>query len=169
MSEDIKEAEITRRVRGKPRKDREVRDAPLMLAPEEGGFPPLPEEAQEDERFVYRWVRVMLDGKDDVENVLRREREGWVFVTPETLPGSYKMPVRATGAGSGAVGVGDVALMRLPREIAEARRRWLDKRAADQMQAVNSQLYRENDHRMPIFNESKTAVRTGRNAEFDPN
>lgn len=166
---EIAEGEITRRVRGRPRAERRVKDEPLMLPPEQGGFPPLPQEAQEDERFVYRWVRVMLDGKDDVENVLRREREGWVFVKPEELPGSYKMPVRASGSGSGAVGIGDVALMRLPREIAEARRRWLEKKAADNMRAVDRQLYRENDHRMPIFNESRTAVKVGRNAEFDPN
>ena len=169
---DMTETEISTRrrtTRGNPRSVRVAREDLAMSPPsEDTGLPELPEEAVNDERFVYRWTRVELDGEEDVKNILRRERDGWVFVKPDDLPGSYKMPVRATGNAKGVVGIDDVALMRLPREIAEARRRWLDKKAADQMQAVNRQLYRENDPRMPIFNESRTAVRVGRNAEFDP-
>lgn len=174
MSDDVNESEITkrRRVRTAPQGERKIKEESLMLAPAEEDNLKLPEEAENDERFVYRWVRVQLSlpqggYEEDVKNILKREREGWVFVKPEDLPGSYTMPVRATGSAKGVVGVDDVALMKLPREIADARRRWQEKKAADLMQAVNRQLYRENDPRMPIFNESKTAVRVGRNAEFD--
>lgn len=164
---EIDEAEITKRRRG--RTTRPTRAEVVMMQDDDGGLPSLPPEFDEDERYVYRWVRVELAGQDDIKNVLRRERIGWTFVKPEDVPNSYKMPVRVTGSNKGVVGIDDVALMKLPREIAEARRRWQDKKAADLMQAVNRQLYRENDPRMPIFNESKSSVRVGRNAEFDPN
>lgn len=167
---ELTEAEITQRRRtprnGRP--SRTTRDEVVMMPDDEGALPRLPQEAEEDERFVYRWCRVELGGEEDMKNVLRLERAGWVFVKPEDLPGAYKMPIRATGNAKGAVGIDDVALMRLPREIAEARRRWQDKKASDLMQAVDRQLYRENDPRMPIFNESRSSVRVGRNAEFDP-
>ena len=156
--------------------DRVVQDAPqaerelvgdVRVAPEEGDLPRLPQEALNDERFVYRWVRVELGGEEDMKNILRREREGWRFCRAEDVPGFNRLPLRSVGYTRGTVGVNDVALARLPREIAMARKAMVEKRATELMQAVNSQLLRDNDPRMPIFNESKSTVRVGRNAEFD--
>lgn len=133
----------------------------------DGRLPELPKEALNDERFVYKYVRVLLDGEDDVKNISDYERLGWRFCRPEDIPGVHNMPVRTLGFCRGAVGIGDVAIAKLPREIAEARRKLHEKRTAEMMQAINSQLLREGDSRMPTFNESRSIVRTGRAAEFD--
>lgn len=134
---------------------------------EEGTLPPLPVTS---DGFVYRWLRVAVRGEDDVQNISRRLREGWELVKPETLPKEFKglsTLVRDYGKVSGIVGIDDVALGRIQRHIAEARQELVELEAAEMMQAVNSDLMRNNDTRMPISNESKSTVRKGRNAHFD--
>ena len=32
-----------------------------------------------DEGFVLRWIRIMLDGQEDFQNIGKKEREGWTF------------------------------------------------------------------------------------------
>jgi hypothetical protein len=131
---------------------------------EEGTLPQLPPV----DEFVYRWLRVAIRGEDDVQNIARRTREGWKFVTREELPKAYQnLPVRDYGKMSGVVGIDDVALGKLPRHIAEARQEWNELQAAEMMQAVDADLMRNNDTRMPISNESKSTLRRGRNAHFD--
>jgi hypothetical protein len=136
---------------------------------QDGRLPEFPEEAQKDERFVYRWVRVTLDGEDDIKNITTAERMGWRFCRPEDIPGVHNLPARTLGYCRGAVGISDVAVAKLPREVAVARRKLHEKQTAERMQAINSQLLREGDQRMPTFNESRSTVRTGRAAEFDAN
>ena len=131
------------------------------------GLPKLSDAAERDERFVYRWIRVQLDGEDDNSNILAAEADGWRFCVPEDVPDGHKLPVRSVGYCGGAVGDGDVALARLPREIMVARNKLNERKGTEMLQAVNSQLLREGDPRVPVFNDTRTIVRTGRNAEFD--
>lgn len=158
-----------REIRLAPVEDREVLLSKISVDQAEGRLPKLPEAAQNDERFVYRYIRVAIAGEVDVENIQKREREGWRFVTPKDVPDGHLLPALIGGPLNGKVGLGDLAMARLPREIAEARMKMIAQRSKEQVAAVNSQLLREHDPRMPIFNESRTAVRVGRNAEFDPN
>jgi hypothetical protein len=133
---------------------------------EEGTLPQLPVTS---DGFVYRWLRVAVRGEDDVQNISRRQREGWELVKPEELPKEFKnlsTLVRDYGKVSGIVGIDDVALGRIPRQTAEARQELVELEAAEMMQAVNADLMRNNDTRMPISNESKSTLRRGRNAHF---
>jgi hypothetical protein len=129
----------------------------------------LPQMPVTSDGFVYRWLRVAIRGEDDLQNISRRQREGWEFVKPETLPPELQTlnhMLRDYGKVTGIVGIDDVALGRLPRKIAEARQELVELEAAEMMQAVNADLMRNNDTRMPISNESKSTVRRGRNAQF---
>ena len=160
---------MTREIRVTPLEEREIRLEDVDVRPNAGKQLSLPEAAMRDERFVYRYIRVMLEGQTDIESIQNREREGWRFVGQKDVPDGHLLPAVIGGPLNGKVGIGDVALARLPREIAEARMKLLAKASTDQMRAVNSQLLRDHDPRMPVFNDSRTAVRVGRGAEFDPN
>jgi hypothetical protein len=126
----------------------------------------LPELPPAPEGFVYRWVRVTLQGKDDVNNISRYKRSGWEFVKPEDF-GQAEAPLLNYGTLEGYVGVGDLALAKLPADVADARQELVHQKTRDLMQAVNYDLKQNDDRRMPMFNESKSTSARGREARFD--
>ena len=40
----------------------------------------------DNEGMSLRWIRVSLQGKDDITNVGKKLQTGWVFVTPDEVP-----------------------------------------------------------------------------------
>lgn len=124
----------------------------------------LPKLPEPPEGYVYRWIRVAIQGKDDVTNISKYKRSGWVFVAPDELP---DMPIRDYGTLEGVVGINDVALGKLPADIAEARRELVQNKTDGLIAAVNSQLGKLQDSRMPIHNDSKSTVRRGKEARFE--
>lgn len=126
----------------------------------------LPELPPAPEGYVYRWVRVILGGKDDVQNISRYMRGGWEFVKPEELEGKG-FPVRDFGKLEGIIGINDVALAKLPEDIRDARIELADGRAKNLEASVKHQLGQLQDSKMPIHNESKSSTRRGKEARFD--
>lgn len=118
--------------------------------------------------FVHRWVRVMLDGKDDHSNISKKLSEGYVFVKHDELDARWQhIAKRDSGRYEGYVGVGDVALAKLPLRTAQARQKHYEQRAIDQETAINKQLGKLNDARMPVYNESKSRAAVGRHAQME--
>ena len=117
--------------------------------------------------MVLRWIRVQLRGADDYQNVGKRQRDGWVFVTPDEVPEmSTSSIVKEGGRYAGTVVRGDVALAKMPEGRAIARREHYENKANELMNAVNSQLMSNNDSRMPIYNNSKSTVSGGKSPKF---
>jgi|TARA_A100001391_G_scaffold178406_1_gene142842 hypothetical protein len=117
--------------------------------------------------MVLRWIRIQIRGADDYQNVGKRQRDGWVFVTPDEVPElSTSSIVREGGRYAGTVVRGDVALAKMPEGRAIARNEHYQKKAHDLMNAVNSQLMSNNDSRMPIYNNSKSTVSRGKSPKF---
>jgi hypothetical protein len=117
--------------------------------------------------MVLRWIRIQIRGADDYQNVGKRQRDGWVFVTPDEVPElGASSTVMERGRYAGTVVRGDVALAKMPEDRAIARREYFVKKADDLMNAVNSQLMNSSDSRMPIFNNSKSTVTKGKSPKF---
>jgi len=117
--------------------------------------------------MVLRWIRIQIRGADDYQNVGKRQRDGWVFVTPDEVPEmSTSSIVREGGRYAGTVVRGDVALAKMPEGRAIARREHYQNKASELMNAVNSQLMSNNDSRMPIYNNSKSTVSRGKSPKF---
>ena len=117
--------------------------------------------------MVLRWIRIQIRGADDYQNVGKRQRDGWVFVTPDEVPElSTSSIVREGGRYAGTVVRGDVALAKMPEGRAIARREHYENKANELMNAVNSQLMSNNDSRMPIYNNSKSTVTRGKSPKF---
>lgn len=110
---------------------------------------------------VYRYVRKSIGAEQDVTNYSRALREGWEPVPLKDHP-EMAISVNKSSENSGLIEVGALILCRLPEEIAEGRKRYYAQMNAQQMVAVDNNLMRENDPRMPLFSEKKSEVSFGK-------
>ena len=114
-----------------------------------------------------RWIRISIRGQEDIQNVGKKLQLGWAFVTPDEVPEmALTSFVREEGRYQGAVCRGDVALVKMPAGKVAARRKHYEKKSNDQMDAVNAQLMKSSDSRMPISNTSKSVTTKGRQPSF---
>ena len=112
--------------------------------------------------FVYRWLRESMVGQDDKANMSKRIREGWEPVRSEDHP-EFEAPTIDEGRHAGVIGVGGLLLAKMPVETVEQRRAFYNQMATQQMEAVDSNLMRESDNRMPLSNpERRTQVTFGK-------
>ena len=101
--------------------------------------PPAPE------GFKHRWIRAEVRGYDDRKNISARLREGWELVRSDEYP-DFEAPVVDSGKYEGVFGVGGLVLARMPIETVLEREHYFSQRNADQMEAVDSDMLRENAH-----------------------
>ena len=119
------------------------------------------------EGMSLRWIRISLKGSDDITNVGKKQQAGWVFVTPEEVPEmAITSFVRDEGRYLGTVCRGDLALAKMPAGKVLARRKYYQNKSGDMMDAVNAQLMKNSDSRMPISNTSKSVTTRGRRPSF---
>ena len=57
--------------------------------------------------------------------------------------------------------IGGLLLCKAPEELVDERSDYYNQQARSQMESVDNNLMRENDPRMPLFNERKTRVSFG--------
>lgn len=121
----------------------------------------------DNEGMALRWIRISLKGQDDIANVGKKQQAGWVFVTPDEVPEmAVTSFVRDEGRYLGTVCRGDLALAKMPTDLAESRQEFYEQKSRDAVGAVNAQLMRNSDSRMPISNSSRSRVTTGRQPSF---
>ena len=101
--------------------------------------------------FVYRWLRESMVGQDDKANMSKRIREGWEPVRSDDHP-EFEAPAIEEGKHTGVIGVGGLLLAKMPVETVNQRRDYYNQMATQQMEAVDSNLMRESDNRMPLSN-----------------
>ena len=130
----------------------------------------IPEAVQDrfaNEGMSLAWLRITLKGKDDVGHIGRKMAEGWQFVAKEEVPEMEQTSVvRDEGRYAGAVCRGDVALGKIPTGRIKARKRYYEEKTDSLMKAVDSQLMKGNNSRMPISNTSRSETVRGRTPKF---
>jgi hypothetical protein len=107
--------------------------------------------------YVYRWIATSIMGQADPSNVSKRLRDGWEPVAAKDHP-ELQMYAHNERDGNGSVEMGGLMLCRKTTEMADARNEYFARKALSQMESVDSSFMRENDPRMPLFNERKTQV-----------
>ena len=95
--------------------------------------------------FKHRWIRAETRGFNDSKNVSAKMREGWELVRKDEYP-DFESPVVDTGKYEGVFGVGGLLLARIPEETVAERTAYFNGRNRDQMEAVDSDMLRENAH-----------------------
>ena len=120
-----------------------------------------------NERMTLGWLRMTLKGVDDVKHLGKKLQEGWVFVDLAEVPEmSATSVVRDEGRYAGVVCRGDVGLAKIPTGKYEARSKFYRDKSKAMNNAIDAQLMGNNNSRMPISNNSKSKVVTGRQPNF---
>ena len=111
--------------------------------------------------FRYRWIRAESVGFQDTKNIASRLREGYELVRAEEVENASDYPVLDEGRYKGVIGVGGLLLAKVPIEIAKQRQEYMTRRHAERSEAVNNDLMREQDKRIPIDVDRQTRVTFG--------
>ena len=111
--------------------------------------------------FRYRWIRAESVGFQDTKNIASRLREGYELVRAEEVENASDYPVLDEGRYKGVIGVGGLLLAKVPIEIAKQRQEYMTRRHSERSEAVNNDLMREQDKRMPINVDRQSRVTFG--------
>ena len=111
--------------------------------------------------FRYRWIRAETVGFQDTKNIAGRIREGYELVRAEEIDNVDDFPVLEDGKYKGVIGVGGLLLAKVPIEIAKQRQDYMANRHAERSEAVENDLMKEQDQRMPINVERQSRVTFG--------
>ena len=111
--------------------------------------------------YDYHWVRVSTQGQVDATNVSSKLREGWEPVKATDHPEIIMVAIEQERFKDNVV-IGGLMLCKAPKELVEDRNQYYAAQASAQMNSVDNNLMRENDPRMPLFNELKTKVTFGK-------
>ena len=138
------EGAIDRASRAKTSREKTARRKP-WAPPSMLDAPPAPD------GFKHRWIRAETRGFDDTKNISAKLREGYELVRSDEYP-DFEAPVIDSGKYEGVFGVGGLVLARIPDETVAERTAYFNSRSADQMEAVDSDMMRENAHSTMTIN-----------------
>jgi hypothetical protein len=92
-------------------------------------------------------------GFQDTANVSKKMREGWEFVRSEEIIsrfGKNQYPIIHDGKYAGLIGVAGLVLARIPEEIVKSRAEYFKRITQDRVNAIDSDLMKEQRPEMPI-------------------
>ena len=138
------EGAIDRAARAKTSREKTARRKP-WAPPSMLDAPPAPD------GYKHRWIRAETRGFDDTKNISAKLREGYELVRSDEYP-DFEAPVIDSGKYEGVFGVGGLVLARIPDETVAERTAYFNSRSADQMEAVDSDMMRENAHSTMTIN-----------------
>jgi hypothetical protein len=143
------------------RKPREVEDRQQSMRPQQWKPPELLPEPDKQAGFAYRWIRTSTLGTADPRNLSAKLREGWEPVRIEEQP-KFSLLVDPNSRFKDNIEIGGLLLCKTPEEFVGQRNAHYRVQAESQMDAVDNNLMRQNDPRMPLFNEKKSTVSFGK-------
>jgi len=127
----------------------------VWVPPSSLDAPPAPE------GFRYRWIRAETVGFQDTKNITGRLREGYELVRAEEVENASDYPIVDEGRYKGVIGVGGLLLAKVPEEIAKQREAYMRGQHEARNEAVEHDLMKEQDKRMPINIERQSRVTFG--------
>lgn len=137
---------------GAPKKTRETTARTKTYRPPNALDAPEPN----SDDVKYRWVRVSLQNEDDAKNISKRRAEEWEPVKAEEHP-DFIGPTHEEGRFAGAIGVGDLVLMKNSRENIDGRNDYYKQKTVRQTHAVQFDKMQDvQDPRAKTFNDSKS-------------
>lgn len=143
------------------RTPREVATRQQSMRPQQWRPPELLPEPDKQAGFKYRWIRVATNGQADPRNLSAKLREGWEPVRAEEQP-KFALLVDPNSRYKDNIEIGGLLLCKTPEELVEQRNAYYRQQSDHQMEAVDNTLMRQNDPRMPLFNERKITSSFGK-------
>jgi hypothetical protein len=129
--------------------------------PKQWQAPELLPEPDKQAGFAYRWIRVSMMNSADPRNLSSKLREGWEPVRAEEQP-KFQLLVDPDSRFKDNIEIGGLLLCKTPIELVEQRTEYYEKQTQSQTDAVDNNLMRQNDPRMPLFNERKSTTSFGK-------
>jgi hypothetical protein len=111
--------------------------------------------------FAYRWIRVSTLNNADPRNLSAKLREGWEVVNVEEQP-KFQLLVDPNSRFKDSIEIGGLLLCKTPSEFVDQRKKHFNDMTRAQEEAVDNNLMRQSDARMPIFNERKSTTSFGK-------
>ena len=140
---------------------RELETRAVQERPKQWTPPELLPEPDKQPGFAYRWIRVSTLNNADPRNISAKMREGWEPVTLTEQP-KFQLLADPNSRFKDNIEVGGLLLCKTPIEFVEQRNDYYQNQTDSQIEAVDNNLMRQNDPRMPLFNERKTEVSFGK-------
>jgi hypothetical protein len=135
---------------------RAVLERPKQWAPAE-----LLPEPDKQPGFTYRWVRTSTLNNADPRNISAKLREGWEPVKISEQP-KFQLLIDPNSRFKDNIEIGGLMLCKTPSEFVSQRSEYYQKQTEAQTAAVDNSLMRENDPRMPLFQERKSSISFGK-------
>jgi len=110
--------------------------------------------------YRHRWVRIETLGVPDTKNIQGRLRSGYELVRVDEYP-QEDFPAITDGKYAGVIGHGGLVLTRVPEEIAEQRAKYYAAQSAEQVEAMDNDLMKEQHSSMPINVDRQSRVTFG--------
>ena len=100
--------------------------------------------------FRHRWIRAESMGFNDTKNIHGRLRSGYELVRADEYDDGDSYPIVMDGKYAGVIGVGGLLLARIPEELAQSRIDYQKRQTEGQDEAVENDLLKDQDKRMPM-------------------
>jgi hypothetical protein len=140
---------------------RDVETRAVYERPTEWSQPELLPEPDKEAGFSYRWVRVSNLNVADPRNLSAKLREGWEPVRVEEQP-KFQLLVDPNSRFKDNIEIGGLLLCETPTEFVQQRNAHYAKQSQAQTEAVDNNLMRQSDPRMPLFSERKSSTSFGK-------
>ena len=142
------------------KKTRELETRAVSERPQQWANPELLPEPDKQAGYAYRWIRVATLNSPDPRNLSSKLREGWEPVRIEEQP-KFQLLVDPSSRYKDNIEIGGLLLCKTPSEFVEQRNAYYAKQTEAQTDAVDNNLMRQSDPRMPIFKEGKSSSSRG--------
>ena len=140
---------------------REVQTREFAERPKQWMPPELLPEPDKQAGYAYRWIRVSMLNQADPRNLSTKIREGWEPVRIEEQP-KFQLLVDPNSRFKDNIEIGGLLLCKTPEEFVEQRSQHYKNQTQAQTEAVDNNLMRQSDPRMPLFKERKSSTSFGK-------
>ncbi len=145
------ENRLSRELQSRATTERPKQWAPAELLPE----------PDKQAGYAYRWIRTSTLNTADPRNLSAKLREGWEPVSIEEQP-KLKLLVDPNSRFKDNIEIGGLLLCKTPEEFVQQRNDHYAKQSESQTEAVDNNLMRQSDPRMPLFKERKSSTSFGK-------
>ena len=111
--------------------------------------------------YAYRWVRTATLNELDQRNISGKLREGWEPVAIEEQP-KFRFMTDTNSRFKDSIEIGGLLLCKTPVEFVQQRSEYFADMTRKQTEAVDNNLMRQSDPRMPLFQERRSSVSFGK-------
>jgi len=143
------------------RTPREIQTRIADERPKQWQAPELLPEPDKQSGYAYRWIRVSTLNSADPRNLSGKLREGWEPVKVEEQP-KFQLLIDPNSRFKDNIEIGGLLLCKTPEEFVQQRTEHYAKQTQAQTEAVDNNLMRQSDPRMPIFQERKSSSSFGK-------